>query len=331
MRVTDDELEYLRNELDSWTIKQTGERGKFFLTEAVEEVARLRRTSVMYPYQKLATELLGRLPGVVSNGRNKGFARTGVHLRSQTLGTLVAFARTCIDEEHTPTAGRRDTQELTVINNGQFSGIVRAACLLAEMITGDSKCLDEVTEEHFEWVHGAGENGRGEWGLVARLRVYSDSTAEARHRNHHGEDVRWDSRLNNDRRKKHEQGVRNLLNLAATHNLIPRGDNARRTVIHHAPDWEPDIRRLRTYLEGKLHPRILKNGLYRLALYATRLGYFTAEETCWSRVIDTICAETMGVRRGAAYSRMQTARRVYRELLAGGVLNPDPARERRSG
>lgn len=313
---TPKDLDMLLESVDAWAQERTAQAGHFTKGELHHFVRSLVAGGSTSETYKLAGDLLASLAGTEKMSRGCGYARVGVVQRAHTLSSLLEAAAGCVDLAHTPPVGRRGTVELRAITPGQLAGMRRAAALAAQMIAGDPERTAEVGGEHFAWMADGGEAGHGEWNLVTLVGAYSNETARARfHARHTAEQPSWHPEYNQASRKKYEQGIRNLLNLAATHGLIGRTAAPRGLLPSPAAEWAPDVRRLLGELRTghRSHDEQCRSGLTLLARFASSRGYLTLAETAWAQVqADVSQAHADGKLRYSAFTR---TRWVYRKLL----------------
>jgi len=258
-RLTPEEYATVLQAADDWTRRRTLETGTFFLRDLQRFLDQHYGTSEpgRLKYESLAQRLIADLPNLgqirASGGGRLAYARSGLVRPPHTLASLVECARGRVDPAKAAPKGRRTLRELKSITPNQLGDIERAAALAAEMIAGGRERLDAVGPEHFAWHPHVGERDRGEWALVLKIGEYSDETARRHHCAVQGDALAWRPVMNAQRRKKHQQGIRNLLDLAATHGEIARG-SAEWTAQVHAAEWDADVNRMRAMVEKGSFP-----------------------------------------------------------------------------
>lgn len=320
----------LLSALDAWTREEIRAVGAFTAKAAAAHLGSLRGAQRLQHHEIRA--LIEELGDVVRmSNKNAGYTRSSCATLPVTLATLLAAAeRDYLDLAHSPEAGRRATRELAAISPGQLTTIKVGAAAASEMVTGDRRNLAGVGLRHFAWVSGAGEAGRGEWQLVLNLAEWSDRDALAAYERKHGTPVGWDRSANADRRKKQTAGVRLLLDLAATHGLLPRGGDVPDVSVP-AAAWEPQIDELyqRVLVAGTASAadHNVKSAIRLLTLYATRQGHEQRDTVPWALVRDAIVADHAAGR--LTYDRLTAARYAYNALVAANLITADvwPHRE----
>lgn len=315
------EMAMLLERVDAWTRKRTAAVGRFLKTELHKFVRSLDRGEIKTPTYELTGQLLAELPGTTKLPGRSGYTRTGVVFPVQTLASLLDAAAGCVDAEYSPPLGRRSSSDLHKINPRQLEDMRRAAALAAEMVTGNPKRTSEVGGEHLAWTALAGEGARGEWDLVARIGEYSDQTARARFESRRSADQpRWHADDNADRRRKHEAGIRNLLNLSATHGLIARGAGSAAVLPYPAAEWHADIEVFHAHLFNEHRSNNVQclSGVATLTRFASTRGFLTNAETSWAWIQkDIVAAHSAGALNSGF---LVNARKVYRKLLADGLI-----------
>lgn len=304
--------------LDLWTKEQIQQNGSFTISAAQAFLGQIRGAKSVQ--HDAAKTLVLQLNDVVRCAdSNRGYTRTSCAGTPVSLATLVERARGLIDATHKPETGRRATRELTAINESQFTVIRVGAGAAAEMIVNDRRLLSHVGADRLEWVSGSGEAGRGEWQIVMDVMTWSDREALDAYVKKNGSAMGWTPKLNAEARKKQVGGLRMLLDLSATHGLIPRG-GAVPDVAVPAATWQPEIaslnRQVRAAGTVSQTSHNVTGGLTLLALYATRLGFTSSSVTDWEAVRARIEADADRL----TASQFSNARYVFNGLVEAKLV-----------
>lgn len=202
-----------------------------------------------------------------------GWSWKGATGQAVTLGALLRHAAECVDENAAADRGRRVTS-LERLTSSQFKDIRTVSNLIArhagygdpEKVAGGWFGYDDQTKA---------------WTLEQSVARWSDDE----HRTNFvrkGTAGVWHPRLNTGRSKM-LGAVANLLDLAATHGIIPRTATAT-DVKYAAPEWKPIIERWAARLLSAYPGQStasLANGFRALTVYATRQRGLSFRATNW--------------------------------------------------
>jgi hypothetical protein len=289
-RITPEVRTQLLAELDRWTRQEIASRGTFSLGGAARHLATVIPNGGESYNRDLVRELVNGLGDAVQLSWKLGFGREGLTPTPMSLATLLTIAETrFLKPDHQPRIGRPKAGERdrSVVNAGGLQKMRLGAAIAAEAVTGDKRALGDVGPEHFRWLSAEVNGGKPQWELAKRVAKHSDERARLRYIRKEGSDAGWTPAGNEEARNKHVGGISDLLNLAAEHGLLERGDQP--VAQQHAPEWQPHLAELIGKVDASsVSPRSLKRGARVLALFATRRGWLDPASTDWAVVRNDI-------------------------------------------
>lgn len=253
-----------------------------------------------------------------SGASHIGWSWKGATGQAVTLGTLLRVALAHVDQEATAEKGRRG-QAVERLTPSQYKDIKTVANLIARHAgEGDA---EKVTGRWF----GFDDEAKA-WTLEAQVARWSDEDHRASFARKAAGGV-WHARLNTGRSKM-VGAVANLLDLAATQQIIPRiaADGAGRRYA--APEWKPIIKRWTARLVAAnpdASAALLANGFRALTLQATRRRERSFGTTNWLAVraeieerYEALSADPNAAVQDVRYARQQrdAARYVWRLVVS---------------
>lgn len=258
-----------------------------------------------------------------------GWSWNGAAGRSVTLADLLVLAETKVDPTATAEKGRRG---LTVerLTPSQLKDIRTVANLVARSVPGAAGNPAKVTGVWF----GYDLTARA-WELEAHVARWSDEQHRANHDRKAGAGI-WNPRLNTGR-SKHLGAIANLMDLAATHETIPRAARPEHGVRSAATEWRRIIRRWTARIlahDPVASPALIANGCRALSVAATRRRELSFRTTDWLALraeleerFDRLKADPEASAQEVRYAGQQrdAARYVWRravEILRGSLGRP---------
>jgi hypothetical protein len=234
--------------------------------------------------------------GLIRDMGKKGLAATGVVYRTISLAELLQLAESSVSEDISLTRGRRGAgaaRNVEQITKNQLDRIRTLTRSLAKAVAGDKRRLADVSDQAlWSW----DDTGIGEWTLAEIVTKLASL---------HG----WANV------SQHVGAAKVMLDLAATHGLLPRSARHSTLWTCHAAEWEDHIQKWAGRIlrrSGGRSRRKVVQGARTLALYATRRGELSPLSTDWVAIRDQMIAER---KRDAITADIYTwARYVYRRI-----------------
>lgn len=285
-------------------------------TEAGTGATRLALQQHLRSGQKAMQLVLEALSGqghIVHIGRRAGWVVPNTVVGDVTLRDLVVRAADCVDHKYLARPGSRTRGRSAVsrrverLSPTQFAKVKTAASAVASMCSPDHDrtALGAVHLGDLTWDQTANE-----WSIIPRLRAWSRSRPGS----------------TDAATIAHVDGMRLLLDLAATRGWLSRTGVDVRSFEVHAAEWEPW---LRTSLELLTAPTISRSGrsrvsvgLHEIAAMATRLCFPTPAKTDWPTLAATMATER---KKSPPHreEKLKLASSAFNRLVdAGAIMSP---------